>query len=86
MVICLVVTLAQRPGCLLIASPACLYCGDHRQCHQLSGCVASYYLDGVTGGIIVVAQTLIFLLVFHFAPGTWLTGEPPIGFSVKRTA
>lgn len=31
------------------------------------GAWASYYLDGVTGGIIVVAQTLIFLLVFIFA-------------------
>ena len=32
------------------------------------GAWASYYLDGVTGGIIVVAQTLIFLLVLIFAP------------------
>lgn len=32
------------------------------------GAWASYCLDGVTGGIIVVAQTLIFLLVFIFAP------------------
>lgn len=32
------------------------------------GAWASYYLDGVTGGIIVVAQTLIFSLVFIFAP------------------
>lgn len=32
------------------------------------GAWASYYLDGATGGIIVVAQTLIFLLVFIFAP------------------
>lgn len=32
------------------------------------GAWASYYLDGVTGGIIVVAQTLIFLLVFIFTP------------------
>ena len=32
------------------------------------GAWASYYLDGVTGGIIVVAQTLIFLLVYIFAP------------------
>lgn len=32
------------------------------------GAWASYYLDGVTGGIIVVAQTLIFLMVFIFAP------------------
>lgn len=32
------------------------------------GAYASYYLDGATGGIIVVAQTLIFLLAFTFAP------------------
>lgn len=50
------------------------------------GAWASYYLDGVTGGIIVVAQTLIFLLVFIFAPVHGLLAKPPIGFSVKRTA
>lgn len=38
------------------------------------GAWASYYLDGVTGGIIVVAQTLIFLLVFIFAPVHGLLG------------
>ncbi|CRH37537.1 Chelated iron transport system membrane protein YfeC [Pantoea ananatis] len=32
------------------------------------GTWASYYLDGATGGIIVVAQTLLFLLAFIFAP------------------
>nr|WP_318383757.1 iron/manganese ABC transporter permease subunit SitC [uncultured Enterobacter sp.] len=32
------------------------------------GAWASYYLDGATGGIIVVAQTLLFLLAFFFAP------------------
>ncbi|MCW0349401.1 iron/manganese ABC transporter permease subunit SitC [Pantoea ananatis] len=32
------------------------------------GAWASYYLDGATGGIIVVAQTLLFLLAFIFAP------------------
>lgn len=32
------------------------------------GAWASYYLDGATGGIIVVAQTLLFLLAFVFAP------------------
>lgn len=32
------------------------------------GAWLSYYLDGATGGIIVVAQTLLFLLVFIFAP------------------
>ncbi|CAH1653793.1 Chelated iron transport system membrane protein YfeC [Hyphomicrobiales bacterium] len=32
------------------------------------GAYASYYLDGATGGIIVVLQTLIFLVAFVFAP------------------
>ena len=32
------------------------------------GAWASYYLDGATGAIIVVAQTLLFLLAFIFAP------------------
>jgi len=32
------------------------------------GAWISYYLDGATGGIIVVAQTLVFLTAFVFAP------------------
>lgn len=32
------------------------------------GAWVSYYLDGATGGIIVVAQTLVFLTAFIFAP------------------
>jgi manganese/iron transport system permease protein len=32
------------------------------------GAYASYFIDGATGGIIVVLQTLIFLLAFFFAP------------------
>lgn len=32
------------------------------------GTYVSYYLDGATGGIIVVLQTLIFLITFIFAP------------------
>jgi len=32
------------------------------------GAYASYFLDGATGGIIVVLQTLIFLTIFVFAP------------------
>lgn len=32
------------------------------------GAYVSYFLDGATGGIIVVLQTLIFLIVFVFAP------------------
>ncbi|KTS73618.1 iron/manganese ABC transporter permease subunit SitC [Pantoea stewartii] len=35
---------------------------------SFAGTWASYYLDGATGGIIVVAQTLLFLLTFVFAP------------------
>nr|WP_298373578.1 metal ABC transporter permease [uncultured Halomonas sp.] len=32
------------------------------------GAYASYFLDGATGGIIVMLQTLIFLIAFVFAP------------------
>ncbi|MGR3491603.1 MAG: metal ABC transporter permease, partial [Shimia sp.] len=32
------------------------------------GAYISYFLDGATGGIIVVLQTLIFLAAFLFAP------------------
>ena len=32
------------------------------------GAYVSYFLDGATGGLIVVAQTLVFLAVFVFAP------------------
>lgn len=32
------------------------------------GGYASYFLDAATGGIIVISQTLIFLLTFYFAP------------------
>ena len=35
---------------------------------SLVGAYASYFLDGATGGIIVVLQTLIFLAAFVFAP------------------
>jgi ABC-type Mn2+/Zn2+ transport system permease subunit len=43
------------------------------------GAWLSYYLDGATGGIIVVAQTLLFLLTFVFAPNTacWPTAVAP---------
>jgi manganese/iron transport system permease protein len=34
----------------------------------LVGAYASYFLDGATGGIIVVLQTLAFLVVFFLAP------------------
>ncbi|MDA4634329.1 metal ABC transporter permease, partial [Escherichia coli] len=32
------------------------------------GAYLSYFLDGATGGIIVVLQTLVFLTAFVFAP------------------
>ena len=35
---------------------------------SFTGAYASYFLDGATGGIIVVLQTLIFLIAFVFAP------------------
>lgn len=35
---------------------------------SFTGAYASYFLDGATGGIIVVLQTLIFLMAFFFAP------------------
>ncbi|WP_064692837.1 iron/manganese ABC transporter permease subunit SitC [Rhizobium aegyptiacum] len=35
---------------------------------SFTGAYASYFLDGATGGIIVVLQTAIFLLAFFFAP------------------
>ena len=40
---------------------------------SFAGAYASYFLDGATGGIIVVLQTVIFLLAFLLAPkhGLW---------------
>ncbi len=35
---------------------------------SFTGAYASYFLDGATGGIIVVLQTLVFLTVFFLAP------------------
>jgi manganese/iron transport system permease protein len=35
---------------------------------SLTGAYLSYFLDGATGGIIVVMQTLVFLAAFVFAP------------------
>ena len=37
-------------------------------CTSFLGAYASYFLDGATGGIIVVLQTLVFLAAFTFAP------------------
>jgi len=35
---------------------------------SLVGAYASYFLDGATGGVIIVLQTLLFLTAFAFAP------------------
>ena len=35
---------------------------------SLTGAYVSYFLDGATGGVIVVMQTLIFLIAFFLAP------------------
>ncbi len=35
---------------------------------SLVGAYASYFLDGATGGVIVVLQTLVFIAAFFFAP------------------
>lgn len=35
---------------------------------SLLGAYLSYFLDGATGGVIVVLQTVVFLLAFFFAP------------------
>lgn len=69
MVICLVVTpgataylLTDRfPRLLLIAVTI-------GSVTSFLGAWSSYFLDGATGGVIVVAQTLVFLMAFVFAP------------------
>jgi manganese/iron transport system permease protein len=35
---------------------------------SFAGAYLSYFLDGATGGVIVVLQTVIFLVTFVFAP------------------
>ncbi len=35
---------------------------------SFAGAYFSYFLDGATGGIIVVLQTVVFLIAFYFAP------------------
>jgi manganese/iron transport system permease protein len=69
MVICLVVTpgataylLTDRFPRLLIIAVAI------GSITSFLGAWSSYYLDGATGGVIVVAQTLVFLVAFVFAP------------------
>lgn len=69
MVICLVVTPGATAWLLTDRFPASVCIAvTIGSVTSFLGAWASYYLDGVTGGIIVVAQTLIFLLVFIFAP------------------
>ncbi|MGN7294102.1 metal ABC transporter permease [Rhizobium sp. SAFR-030] len=47
----------------LVVMAACIGAGT-----SFFGAYASYFLNGATGGIIVVLQTLIFLIAFVFAP------------------
>jgi manganese/iron transport system permease protein len=54
--------LTDRFGWLLILSVAI------GAMTSIVGAYASYFLDGATGGIIVVFQTLLFLAAFVFAP------------------
>ncbi len=67
-------TAADRP----LSTPA----GDCRHIGSLTsffGARLSYYLDGATGSIIVVAQTLLFLVTFVALPNTacWPTAVAP---------
>ncbi len=69
LVICMVVTpgataylLTDRFPRLLLTSVAI------GSTTSFAGAYASYFLDGATGGIIVVLQTLAFLTAFFFAP------------------
>ncbi|MGV2981893.1 metal ABC transporter permease [Camelimonas sp. ID_303_24] len=69
LVICLVVTpgataflLSDRFGRVLVISVAI------GSITSFLGAWISYYLNGATGGVIVVLQTLVFLLAFVFAP------------------
>ena len=54
--------LTDRFGRLIVASVAI------GTLTSFAGAYASYFIDGATGGIIVVLQTLIFLAAFVFAP------------------
>ncbi|TDL89031.1 metal ABC transporter permease [Meridianimarinicoccus aquatilis] len=50
------------------------------------GAYASYFLDGATGGIIVALQTLIFLLVYFFAPKHgWLAARRRAADALRAT-
>ncbi|MGK3112185.1 iron/manganese ABC transporter permease subunit SitC [Candidatus Pantoea formicae] len=69
MVICLVVTPGATAYLLTDRFPRLLMIAVAiGSITSFLGAWSSYYLDGATGGVIVVAQTLVFLLAFTFAP------------------
>lgn len=69
LVICLVVTPGATAWLLTDRFPSLLMIAVAiGSITSFLGAWVSYYLDGATGGIIVVAQTLLFLLAFVFAP------------------
>ncbi|MDI9278643.1 iron/manganese ABC transporter permease subunit SitC [Pantoea sp. EABMAA-21] len=69
MVICLVVTPGATAYLLTDRFPRLLMIAVAiGSITSFLGAWSSYFLDGATGGVIVVAQTLVFLLAFVFAP------------------
>ncbi|HHU8241191.1 TPA: iron/manganese ABC transporter permease subunit SitC, partial [Escherichia coli] len=69
LVICLVVTPGATAWLLTDRFPRLLMIAvTIGSVTSFLGAWVSYFLDGATGGIIVVAQTLLFLLAFVFAP------------------
>ena len=69
LVICLVVTPGATAWLLTDRFPRLLIIAVAIGCvTSFFGAWLSYWLDGATGGIIVVLQTLLFLLAFVFAP------------------
>lgn len=69
MVICLVVTPGATAYLLTDRFPRLLMIAVAiGSITSFLGAWSSYFLDGATGGVIVVAQTLVFLLAFTFAP------------------
>ncbi|TFA02030.1 hypothetical protein BON83_01935 [Escherichia coli] len=69
LVICLVVTPGATAWLLTDRFPRLLIIAvTIGSVTSFLGAWVSYFLDGATGGIIVVAQTLLFLLAFVFAP------------------
>jgi ABC-type Mn2+/Zn2+ transport systems, permease components len=69
MVICLVVTPGATAYLLTDRFPRLLMIAVAiGSITSFLGAWSSYFLDGATGGVIVVAQTLVFLVAFTFAP------------------